>query len=363
MRAKWGIIILIMVSLITTIGTYYNEALYDKPIAKIVHTKITAQEEVHDRGGNKDTIYEQQMEAIVLNGTAKNTRVTLTNEFSESGAFDTSYRNNQRVFIAFDDDSETTAHIVNQKRDYAIVLLGWLFIATLLIVGTKKGLLALISFSCNITVLLIGLELYSRFDHLSLLIVSAVIVLLFTLISLLFVNGCNAKTYTAVIATLIGTGTTMAIAFVVMLLTKENGLHYEEMQFLTRPYQTVFLAGLLIGSLGAVMDVAITLASSLFALQERNPKMTLIELKKSGRVIGQDIMGTITNILFFAYVSGAIPMLLLYFKNGLPFGYTLSMNLSLEIARALVGGIGVVLTIPITIHVSLWFMTRRQVSA
>ena len=118
------------------------------------------------------------------------------------------------------------------------------------------------------------------------------------------------------------------------------------MQFLTRPYHTVFLAGLLIGSFGAVMDVAITMTSALFSMQHT---ATLDEIKQSGREIGKDIMGTITNILFFAYVSGSIPMLLLYFKNGLPFGYTLSMNLSLEIARALAGGIGVVSTIPIRI--------------
>ena len=41
-----------------------------------------------------------------------------------------------------------------------------------------------------------------------------------------------------------------------MWFTSENGLRYEEMQFITRPYQMVFMAGLFIGSLGAVMDVA-----------------------------------------------------------------------------------------------------------
>ena len=121
----------------------------------------------------------------------------------------------------------------------------------------------------------------------------------------------------------------------------------------------MFLAGLLIGSLGAVMDVAITMTSALFSMQHT---ATLQEIKQAGQTIGKDIMGTITNILFFAYVSGAIPMMLLYFKNGLPFGYTLSMNLSLEVARALAGGIGVVSTIPISIYVSLWLMKRKQVA-
>ena len=76
--------------------------------------------------------------------------------------------------------------------------------------------------------------------------------------------------------------------------------------------------------------------------------------------IGKDIMGTMTNILFFAYISGSIPMLILYFKNASPLGYTLSMNLSLEVARALAGGIGIVLTIPIGLYITIFFINRKK---
>ena len=83
-------------------------------------------------------------------------------------------------------------------------------------------------------------------------------------------------------------------------------------------------------------------------------------LKTSGMEIGKDIMGTMTNILFFAYISGSIPMLILYFKNASPLGYTLSMNLSLEVARALAGGIGIVLTIPIGLYTTIFFINRKK---
>ena len=83
-------------------------------------------------------------------------------------------------------------------------------------------------------------------------------------------------------------------------------------------------------------------------------------LKTSGLEIGKDIMGTMTNILFFAYISGSIPMLILYLKNASPLGFTLSMNLSLELARALAGGIGIVLTIPIGLYTSIFFINRKK---
>jgi uncharacterized membrane protein len=145
-----------------------------------------------------------------------------------------------------------------------------------------------------------------------------------------------------------------------MWLTSENGLRYEEMQFLTRPPQMVFMAGVLVGSLGAVMDVAITMSSSIYGLYEKNNNIQIKALKTSGMDIGKDIMGTMTNILFFAYISGSIPMLILYLKNASPLAFTLSMNLSLELARALAGGIGIVLTIPIGLYTSIFFINRKR---
>ena len=132
------------------------------------------------------------------------------------------------------------------------------------------------------------------------------------------------------------------------------------MDFLTRPYKLVFMAGVFVGSLGAVMDVAITMSASTFELHEKNNNISNTALKKSVMDIGKDIMGTMTNILFFAYLSGSIPIMLLYLKNGSPLFFTISMNLSLEIARALAGGIGIVLTIPIGLYVSLFFLNRKK---
>ena len=108
------------------------------------------------------------------------------------------------------------------------------------------------------------------------------------------------------------------------------------------------------------MDVAITMSSSLFALYERDQKISVKSLRKSGIDIGKDIMGTITSILFFAYISGSIPMLILYLKNASPVGFALSMNLSLELARALAGGIGIVLTIPIGLYTAIFFIERKR---
>ena len=212
----------------------------------------------------------------------------------------------------------------------------------------------------NAVLLSFALDVYVNTSDISLLWICSISVILFTVISLLLVNGFNEKTYAAIVATLLGTFISLLIAYLVIWITSENGLRYEEMRFLTSPYEMVFMAGLFIGSLGAVMDVAITMSSSIFGLYEKDNNISIKALKNSGLEIGKDIMGTMTNILFFAYISGSIPMLILYLKNASPLSFTLSMNLSLELARALAGGIGIVLAIPIGLYTSIFFINRKK---
>src|SRR5699024_13118 len=160
----------------------------------------------------------------------------------------------------------------------------------------------------------------------NLLWICGILVILFTIISLLLVNGMNEKSYTAIIATIGGTFLGLLITFLVMRITDESGLDYEEMQFLTMEYNIIFLAGLFIGSMEAVMDVAISISSDMFEMYEADENVPITQLKKSRFTIGKDIIGTMTNILFFAYVSGSIPILILYITNRSPLGFTLSIN-------------------------------------
>jgi uncharacterized membrane protein len=185
-------------------------------------------------------------------------------------------------------------------------------------------------------------------------------VIVFTVFSLLLVGGFNQKTFTAIISTITGTFLTLIIAYVVMKLTNEKGVRYEEMQFLTHPPHEIFMAEILVGCLGAVMDVCITISSSVYELSEKNPNISRKALMDSGMEIGKDIMGTMTNVLFFAYVSGAIPMLLVYLKNGFQTGYSFNMNLSLELIRALTGSIGIVLAIPLSLFTSVFIQQRHR---
>ncbi|MFZ0445363.1 MAG: YibE/F family protein [Bacillus sp. (in: firmicutes)] len=367
---KWGyksISLYAIVALCITASVffvYHNYSFYDRPIAKVIQTNLAETTETNDMYQNEDRLFTQHIIAQLKNGEEQGKLIYLTNQYSSSGAYDHEYHVGNELFVFIDKNTGESLHLTGTikdvKRDKYVLIVAWIFILTLLFVGKKQGLLSVISLVVNAVLLSYALDIYLQTSGFSLLWICSISVILFTVISLLLVNGFNEKTYAAIVATLLGTLFSLVITYLIMMFTSERGLHYEEMQFVTSPYRMVFMAGLFIGALGAVMDVAITMSSSLFGLFEKNQGISIKALKTSGMEIGKDIMGTMTNILFFAYISGSIPMLILYFKNASSLGYALSMNLSLEVARALAGGIGIVLTIPIGLYTTIFFINRKK---
>ncbi|GKV69719.1 membrane protein [Sporosarcina sp. NCCP-2716] len=367
-RPAWGLYaILLIICAGSLYAVHHNQTLYDRPIAEVLTADVTEQEETTDVHRNTDVVTSQMLTAELKNGEWKGQEIELLNDYSKSGVYDQKYAAGDEIFVTISgkraEDGKLTGEAVDLKRDGYVVLIGWLFVFILLLIGRRKGLFALISFAVNVLLLTVALDLYVDHFPSGLLVIIGLCAVLFTAVSLLLVSGFNDKTYAAIIATLIGTTVSLAIACLVIWLMEGKGLRYEEMQFLTRPYHTVFIAGLFIGSLGAIMDVSITISSSLFALYEQNPDIADSELLASGREIGKDVMGTITSILFFAYLTGSLPMLILYLKNAAPLSFALPMNLSLEVARALTGGIGIVLTIPVALHTVMYFIRRRGAAA
>ena len=342
----------------------YNYSFYDRPIAKIIETNLEDSVQVVDMHNNRDQLFTQQIIAEVKNGQEKGQQIHITNEYSTSGAYDHAYRVGNDLFVSIDEQTKAsgdlTGSIKDIKRDKYIVMIMWVFIFVLLLIGKKQGFFSIVSLAVNALLLSFALDVYVNNSSISLLWICGITVILFTVTSLLLVNGFNEKAYAAIVATLLGTFISLLIAYLVIWITAGSGLRYEEMSFLTRPYEMVFMAGLFVGSLGAVMDVAITMSSSIFGLYEKDNHISTKALKKSGLEIGKDIMGTMTNILFFAYISGSIPVLILYIKNHTSLSFALSMNLSLELARALAGGIGIVLAIPIGLYTSIFFVNRKR---
>ena len=126
-------------------------------------------------------------------------------------------------------------------------------------------------------------------------------------------------------------------------------------------FSKIVICEILIGLLGAIIDVSISISSSMNEIYKSNSLINQHELFKSGMNIGKDILGTMTNTLFFAYISGFMT-LMIYF-NQLNYSLATIMNAKVfcsEVFQSLCCGIGIILIIPITAFVTskLLFFTK-----
>mgnify|MGYP000433835722 FL=1 len=111
----------------------------------------------------------------------------------------------------------------------------------------------------------------------------------------------------------------------------------------------VLFAGVLIASLGAVMDVGMSIASAIFEVQNANPQLSRRELFRSGVNIGKDMIGTMSNTLILAFTGSGLSTLLVLTGYGIKYHQLVSSDfLAIELGQGLSGTIAVILTVPVT---------------
>lgn len=351
--------VLILLSLIAIIFTYNNHSFYKHTIAKITNTKEELVSTESVTYGYTDKTYKQTIEAVILNGTYKGKTISLENEYHNGEIYSQKYNKNDEIFISLNENNNTirNAHIEGYKRDKYIVILVVSLILVIVLVGQLKGFLSIISVIINI--ILFNIIVYLNTKNISLPILSYIGSIIFSCICLSLVSGINKKTLSAIISSIIGVTITMLITLIVIHTSNYNGIRFEQMELLTRPYEGIFISELILGGLGAIMDISISISSSLHELLEKDPKISKKQLIKSGFNIGRDIMSTMINVLFFTYICTIIPNLTILFRNGVNINALISEYITLEMTRALTGAIGIVVTIPIAIYITVFLYKRR----
>ena len=110
----------------------------------------------------------------------------------------------------------------------------------------------------------------------------------------------------------------------------------------------LLVSGILIASLGAVMDVAMSIASSCHELRQLNPSLTRRELFRSGMNIGRDAMGTMANTLILAFAGASLNMLILFRVYDYPLIQIANTDaMAIEVIRGIAGSIGIIVTVPL----------------
>lgn len=242
------------------------------------------------------------------------------------------------------------------RSDYLLIL-AVIFLLFLIIFGHKKGLNTILSliFTClAIFLVFIPSVLAGR----SIYLWSIITCLFIILMTLLLINNLSKKTLCACLSCIVGVSLTALLTLLMSKIMSLTGILDEQSYYLqlmdtSKPFdlKAIIFAGIILGAVGAIMDVAVELSASLLEVYEKakNEDKNIKSLWNSGLNIGRDMMGTMSNTLVMAYIGNSISttLLLLSYSGSLIELLNREMII-VELLQILVGSFGLLLTIPFT---------------
>ena len=146
----------------------------------------------------------------------------------------------------------------------------------------------------------------------NILLMTVPMAIFFSAMLLLFMYGPNRKTLISFIATVTSAAVTLILSFIVLRLSPD--VDYDFMDYLIQPYEQldadyIFLSEILIGCMGAVMDIVVTIVMTVDQITAHNPDLPARELLKSCKTVGDDVVGTMIGVMFFSNIAAAGPWL------------------------------------------------------
>ncbi len=329
-----------------------------------------------DESANGYMMEEQLVKVEVLEGKYSGQVLLARNSISGSAGVDIVVDKGDKVIIYISESIAAEGqkaeiaevYVVEKVRTGAHKILLGLFMGLLILIGGIQGVKALVGLGfTGLGVFLILLPALAQ--GYSPTLVTLPVLIAVTLLTMLVVAGFSHKSLAATLGTAGGLLAAGLLAVVVGGdLASLQGLGSEEERMLLYienvqlDTRGILFAGILLGALGAIMDVAMSVASAVEEVKKANPDLASAQLTRAGMQVGRDVMGTMANTLILAYAGGALPFLLLYVSYQAPAVYWLNTEyITSEILRAIAGSIGLVISVPITASLA-GFLSRKSIS-
>lgn len=257
--------------------------------------------------------------------------------------------------------------VYNHRRSPVIYGLTALFLILILVMGKRNGLRSILSLAFTGTMIIFVMVplIFSGHNPSVIAILTAFITIF---ISFILIGGFSKKTIAAILGTWGGVLIAGLLAYICSKLANISGIHMEkgeQLIYIAKDYQIqvrgLMFASVLIASLGAIMDVAMSMASSINELHQLNKDLTSYDLIKSGMNVGRDIMGTMANTLILAFAGGSLSLILLIWGYQMSFTQLINMPfISVQIIQGLAGSIGIILSVPLTCFITTYLCKRSK---
>lgn len=281
------------------------------------------------------------------------------------------YRVGDKVLVNYSPDvnGEDHFYIIDYVRQNAIYWLILLFIISVIAVGKMKGLKSLIVLVLTFFIILkfIVPQILQGRDPLVIAIVGALMMLI---LSIYIIEGYNRKSSIAIISILITLVITGILSILFTNLARINGYVSEDVMLLVGMTGSIinlkglFLAGIIIGTLGVLDDVVVAQVSLVEEFKKMDSTLSASKLYFKSMRVGVSHLSSMVNTLFLAYAGVALPLFILFtLRSSEIAGQGQIINnemISTEIIRTLVGSIGLMLAVPISTILASKFLKNKK---
>jgi len=301
---------------------------------------------------------EQTVDVLMTTGIRKGTEIVMKS--SAGYLFGAVCKPGMHVIVMQSVAGKSTVSAVySRDRGNVLLIFGALYILLLCLVGRRKGVRAaaglLFTFGGVIYILIPMIYL-----GLSPVFSAVLICAVTTAVTFYFLGGICRKTAAATAGTVAGVVAAGIAATAFSAAAGISGWNVSDIESLQTLWETnniriggLLFGGILISSLGAVMDVAMSVSSAMEEICRQNPSITRKELFAAGMRIGSDMMGTDSNTLILAFAGSEISVLVLDYAYDLPFLQVInSNNIGIAVMQGLSGSFGIVLCVPLTVLLS-----------
>lgn len=308
-----------------------------------------------------------ELEIEILTGRYKGETAVTSNYFSS--LYNVRVLDGDKVSIRIDtiDEGEYEVSIYNYYRVPQIMGSILAFALLLVIIGGKKGAKSVVgllfTMVCIIWILLpLTLKGYSA------LTVTILLILVCSFVTFFLIDGIGTKTIVATVGSVCGVLAGAVFSLIAQELMSVTTFRMDEAETLLLITSTtglklknLFLCGILIACMGAVMDVAMSITSAIAELHEVHPGLKTKDLFRSGMNIGRDAMGTMSNTLILAFAGNSFNMMLMIYSYGVSFQQLMNTDfMAIEVIRSVAGSIGIVCTVPFVAFIAAYVYGRKR---
>ena len=286
-------------------------------------------------------------------------QITLTNYLTNT--HNILAREGMRVVVCVDapENVEPYYTLYQYDRSVGLGVAVAIFLLLMLLVGGEKGFYATLALAFSL-VFLLKITVPVIYSGGSPILAGLAMVLVSTAVTVFLIYGLSPRGVLGIGVVLAGEFVACGLFLLFSLLLHLSGFKSSDAENLLVAAQntglnisTVLFAATMIASLGAVMDVAVSLLSALWEVRLADPDITGRGLWRAGLRMGRDMIGTMSNTLIFAFAGGSLTTLLVLMTYGTdPVQLLHSDYIALELAHGLCGTCAVILTVPLASLVS-----------